>query len=279
MRAVIRLTLAMVLLSATFVDPRISASRENPRQSEPRENLRQSAFREKLRQSAFREKLRQSAFREKLRQSAFRENPRQSAFRENLRQSASPPQQQRTPEEYAKFLEGAERVTRMQVPRVVEALAVKPGMKVADLGSGSGLFTRPLAKAVAPGGVVYAIDVDAALLKIVERSAKEAGIANVSTVLAATDDPKLPEPVDVIFICDTLHHIANQGPYLKTLRQYLKPRGRIAVIDFAARWPEGHEPMRYSLDQLEGWMKDAGFARTQSIDWLDNSFFVFYQGR
>ena len=138
MRAAIRLTLAMVLLSATFVDPRISAFREN------------------------------------LRQSAFRENLRQSAFRENPPQSASPPQQQRTPEEYAKFLEGADRVSRMQVPRVVEALAVKPGMKVADLGSGSGLFTRPLAKAVAPGGVVYAIDVDAALLKIVER-AREGG--------------------------------------------------------------------------------------------------------
>src|SRR5688572_10960478 len=71
-------------------------------------------------------------------------------------------QQQRTPEEYAKFLEGADRVARMQVPRVVEALGVKPGMKVADLGSGSGLFTRPLAKAVLPGGVVYAVDVDAA---------------------------------------------------------------------------------------------------------------------
>ena len=241
MRAAIRLTLAMVLWSATFVD--LSASRENPRESASRENLRQSAF------------------------------------RENPPQSASPPQQQRTPEEYAKFLEGADRVSRMQVPRVVEALAVKPGMKVADLGSGSGLFTRPLAKTVLPGGVVYAIDVDAALLKIVERSAKEAGLANVSTVLAATDDPKLPEPVDLIFICDTLHHIGNQGPYLKKLRQYLKPGGRVAVIDFSERWPEGHEPMRYSLDQLEVWMKDAGFARTQSIDWLDNSFFVFYQAR
>ena len=242
MRAVIRLTLATALLSV-FADPRISASPENPRIS------------------------------------ASRENPRVSASRENPRQTASPPQPQRTPEEYAKFLEGADRVARMQVPRVVEALAVKPGMKVADLGSGSGLFTRPLAKAVVPDGVVYAIDVDAALLKIVERSAKEAGIANVSTVLAATDDPKLPEPVDLIFICDTLHHIGNQGAYLKKLRQYLKPGGRVAVIDFSERWPEGHEPMRYSLDQLEVWMKDAGFARTQSIDWLDNSFFVFYQAR
>ena len=188
-------------------------------------------------------------------------------------------QQQRTPEEYAKFLEGADRVARMQVPRVVEALGVKAGMKVADLGSGSGLFTRPLAKAVLPGGVVYAIDVDAALLTIVERSAKDGGIANIRTVQAAADDAKLPEPVDLIFICDTLHHIGNQGPYAKKLRQYLKPGGRVAIIDFSERWPAGHEPMRYSLAQLDGWMTDAGFARTQSIDWLENSFFVFYEAR
>jgi ubiquinone/menaquinone biosynthesis C-methylase UbiE len=192
---------------------------------------------------------------------------------------AAAQQAQRTPEEYAKFLEGADRVARMQVPRVVEALGLKPGMSVADLGSGSGLFTRPLAKAVLPGGVAYAVDIDPALLTIVERSAKDAGITNITTVLAATDDPKLPQPVDLIFICDTLHHIGNQGPYTKKLRQYLKPGGRIAIIDFSERWPDGHEPMRYSLHQLEGWMKDAGFARTQSLDWLENSFFVFYAAR
>lgn len=244
MTGVSRVTLTLVVvLSALLGDPRLSASRENPRLS------------------------------------ASPENPRLSASRENPRQSASPPQQQRTPEEYAKFLEGADRVARMQVPRVVEALGVKPGMKVADLGSGSGLFSRPLAKAVLPGGVVYAVDVDAALLKIVDRSATDAGISNITTVLAATDDPKLPEPVDVIFICDTLHHIANQGAYVKKLRQYLRQGGRIVVIDFSERWPEGHEPMRYSLQQLDDWMKEAGFSRTHSIGWLENSFFVFYEAR
>ena len=91
--------------------------------------------------------------------------------------------QQRTPEEYARFLEGAERVARMQVPRVVEALELKPGLRVADIGSGSGLFTRPIAKRVAPG-IVYAVDIDGALLKIVEQSAKDAGLGNVRTVLA-----------------------------------------------------------------------------------------------
>jgi arsenite methyltransferase len=186
------------------------------------------------------------------------------------------PQQQRTPEEYAKFLEGAERVARMQVPRVVQALGLKPGMKVADIGSGSGLFTRPIAKSVAPG-LVYAVDIDKALLAIVDRSAKEAGLGNIRTVLGHAGDPRLPEPVDLIFVCDTLHHIANQGAYLKTLRTYLTPGGRLGVIDFSDRWPDGHEKLHYTVAEFESWMKAAGFARVESFDWLENSFFVVYR--
>ena len=164
----------------------------------------------------------------------------------------------------------------MQVPRVVEALELKPGLRVADIGSGSGLFTRPIATRVAPG-IVYAVDIDAALLKIVEQGAKEAGIGNIRTVLATADSPKLPEPVDLLFICDTLHHIGNQGAYLKALRTFVAPGGRVAIIDFRDKWPEGHEPMRYSLAQFETWMKEAGFSRIASHDWLENSYFMIYR--
>jgi ubiquinone/menaquinone biosynthesis C-methylase UbiE len=121
------------------------------------------------------------------------------------------------------------------------------------------------------------VDIDPALLKIVERGAKEAAISNIVTVLAAADDSKLPEPVDLIFICDTLHHIPNQAVYLRNLRGHLKPGGQMVVIDFSERWPEGHESMRYTLEQLDGWLRDAGLSRVRALDWLDNSFFVFYR--
>ena len=185
--------------------------------------------------------------------------------------------QQRTPEEYARFLEGAERVARMQVTRVVETLGLAPGMKVADIGSGSGLFTRPIAKAIAPDGIAYAVDVDDALLAIVARSASEQQIANIRTVKAEAGDPKLPEPVDLIFICDALHHIGGQGPYVKNLRRYLRPGGRVAIIDFDQQWPQGHETMRYTRDDLRRWMGDAGFTEVSTHDWLENSFFVIYR--
>ncbi|HSC28466.1 MAG TPA: methyltransferase domain-containing protein [Vicinamibacterales bacterium] len=185
--------------------------------------------------------------------------------------------QQRSPEDYAKLLEGAERVARMQVPRVVDALQLQPGMKVADLGSGSGLFTRPIAKGIAPGGIAYAVDIDRGLLQIVERSARDSGIDNIRSVLAGADDPRLPEQVDLVLICDTLHHIPDRGAYLQGLRKYVGPGGRVAVIDFSERWPEGHESMRYTAVQLESWMKDAGFVRIASHDWLENAFFLMYR--
>ena len=191
------------------------------------------------------------------------------------RQAQAPAQ--RTPREYAALLEGAERVARMQVPRVVETLNLAKGMKVADLGAGSGLFTRPIAQAVGPSGTAYAIDIDQGLLDILNQKATEAGVTNIRTIVGAADNPKLPELVDVVLICDTLHHIGNQGAYLKTLAKYLKSGGRVAVIDFSDTWPEGHEPMAYTEAQLDGWMADAGFARVTDYDFLENSFFVIYR--
>jgi arsenite methyltransferase len=185
--------------------------------------------------------------------------------------------QQRDPEEYARFLENRERVERMEVARVVGALGLKPGQLVVDLGSGSGLFTRALARAVAPEGTAYAVDIDAELLKIVESSAKRSALKNLKTVLAAPDDPKLPQAVDVIFICDTFHHLPDKPTYARTLSRYVKPGGRVAVIDFTNDWPGGHDAMRYTPDDLDRWMTDAGFARDQSFDFPKNSFFVTYK--
>jgi ubiquinone/menaquinone biosynthesis C-methylase UbiE len=185
--------------------------------------------------------------------------------------------QQRDPEAYAKTLEGAERVARMQVERVIKSLVIPPGSRVADIGAGSGLFSRPIAEHIRPAGIVYAVDIDPGLLKIIDRRSKEAGLPNVKTVLAAPDDPTIPEPVDLAFICDALHHIGNQAAYVKTLVKYLKPDARIAVIDFSETWPVGHEKMRYSLEDLDGWLKAVGFSRVASHTYLENSFFVIYR--
>jgi arsenite methyltransferase len=185
--------------------------------------------------------------------------------------------QQRDPEQYARFLESSERVAQMEVDRVVTALQLQPGQTVADLGSGSGLFTRALARAVAPDGTAFAVDIDPALLAIVMRSAERSKLTNIRTVEAAADDPKLPSPVDLIFICDTFHHLPDKPAYARTLARYTKPGGRVAVIDFTNEWPSGHDQMRYTLPDLEGWMTAAGFTRQQTFGFPENSFYVIYR--
>lgn len=188
-------------------------------------------------------------------------------------------QQRRDPVEYIKTLESERRVEGLQVPHVVESLKLKPGQRIVDLGSGSGLFTRPLAKAIGTSGICYAIDVDPELLKHVEKTAKDAGINNVRTVLGGESDPKIPEPVDLIAIFDTLHHIDHRPTYLANLKKYLKPQGRIAIIDFSEAWPAGHENMKYTLTDLEGWMRSGGYTRVEKLDFLSNNFFVIYKAQ
>ncbi len=186
-------------------------------------------------------------------------------------------QQRRDAQSYIKQLEAEERVKGLQVDKVVETLKISLGQKVADLGAGSGLFARPISTKVGEKGVVFAVDLDSELLKHIEKTSREQNLSNVRTVIASNNDPMIPEPVDLIVLIDTLHHIQNRDVYLKNLRKYLRPAGRIAIIDFSKRWPQGHEEMKYSLEEVEGWMKAAGYTRVEKHDFLENNFFVIYQ--
>jgi len=186
--------------------------------------------------------------------------------------------QQRDPKQYANTLDNPDRVAGLHVDQVVAALALKPGMKIADLGSGSGVFTIPFAKAVGPSGKVYAIDVDKGLLAIIGDKAKAANVTNIQTVVADAKDAKIPEPVDLIFICDTMHHLPEQAEYVKQFAKQVTPAGRVAVIDFAeGKWPSGHEAFTIRPAQVDEWMKAAGFTRDSAHTFLPTNFFHIYK--
>lgn len=170
----------------------------------------------------------------------------------------------RKAEEWVTTLEGPQRVAAQKIDEVLARLALKPGMVVADIGAGSGLFARPLAKAVAPGGKVYAVDIDQALLDHINRTAREGGIGNIQTVLGEFDDPKIPaRNVDLAFINDVLHHIEHRATYLKALGTYIKPGGRIALIEMDntdPNTPHRNDPkLLVSRAEIMQWMSDAGF--------------------
>ena len=192
--------------------------------------------------------------------------------------SATALAQQRDPKQYQQTLENPDRVSALQIDKVVATLGLTPGMRVADLGAGSGLFTIPFGRAVGASGKVFAVDIDAGLLAIVAEKGKSSGVSNIQTVVAGPTDPRLPEPVDVIFICDTMHHLPNQAEYVKQFGALLRPGGRVAVIDFApGKWPNGHEAFTITPAQVDAWMTSAGFARSASHDFLATNFFHVYR--
>ena len=90
---------------------------------------------------------------------------------------------------------------------VIQELSVAAGSRVADLGAGGGYFTWYLADAVGPQGLVYAIEIDETALRIIERERAARRIPNVVLVKAEPHDTKLPQPVDLVFSCDTYHHM------------------------------------------------------------------------
>ena len=170
----------------------------------------------------------------------------------------------RKAEEWITTLEGSQRVSGQKMDQVLAHLSLKPGMMVADIGAGSGLFTRPLAKAVAPSGKVYAVDIQQGLLDYINTRAQEENIHNIQTVLGEFDDPKLPaRNIDLAFINDVLHHIEHRAVYLKALGRYVKPNGRIAIIEMNKSDPntahKNQPELLVGRDEILAWMSEAGF--------------------
>lgn len=137
-------------------------------------------------------------------------------------------------QEYIHALERPGRDEYQQPDEVIKTLNVKPGMIVADIGAGSGYFTRRFAQAVGKTGKVIAVDVEQKMLDY--NQAQLARLGNSSPtefVLAKGDDPLLPKKhVDLVFLCNVFHHLENQSSYFRKVKSALTQNGRVAIIDF-----------------------------------------------
>jgi arsenite methyltransferase len=174
--------------------------------------------------------------------------------------------------------EGFNRDQWQQPEKVIAALQIRPGNQVADLGAGGGYFTFKLAKAVGPAGKVYAVDIDREMTDLIARRAKQESLQNVEAIVATPTDPMLPKSgADLIFTSNTYHHIENRSAYFTTLRAYLKPGGKIAIIDFDERaWFESLLSHHTPSEVIKREMNQAGYTLQQAHDFLDRqSFLVF----
>ncbi len=188
----------------------------------------------------------------------------------------------RTADEWVERLERDSRLAGLKIPEVIERLRLKPGHLVADIGAGSGLFSRPLAAAVSPGGRVYAVEVDPGLIEHLTKSTQDAGIKNLEPVLGEFDEPKLPtQRLDLAFFHDVLHHIEHRQLYLKTLAGYLKLEGRVAIIDMNNEHPDSphrdHPDVQVTAAQIKEWMAAAGFRLAEEYYLFERKYFLVFE--
>ncbi len=174
--------------------------------------------------------------------------------------------------------EGIGRDEWQKPDEVIRSLGIRPGDRIADLGSGGGYFTFRLAQAVGPTGKVYAVDVDKGLIEDLANRAQQGEYQNVETILAKYDDPLLPESgVDLIFTSNTYHHIENRASYFANARKYLRPNGRIAIIDFNEKgWFERFGGHYTPSDVITKEMKDAGYALQREFGFLTKQYFLIF---
>lgn len=186
----------------------------------------------------------------------------------------------RSPEQWVKILESPDRDGWQKPEDVVKALAIKPGAAVADIGAGTGYFSARFARAVGPQGLVYAADIDEGLIGYLRELAGKEDLPNLKPLHGRPDDPVLaPASVDLVFVCDVIHHIENRGAYYAKLASALRPGGRLAIVDFLKReLPVGPGPaMKIAKGDLIGELKQAGFSLTEEFDFLPYQYFLVFQ--
>ena len=180
-------------------------------------------------------------------------------------------------QQWARVFDDPERDAWQKPHEVIQALALKPDALVADIGAGTGYFSVRLAHMV-PQGRVYGVDTEQAMVKHLAERAKGAKLANVSALLGAPDDPRLPEKVDLILLVDVYHHIEERSRYFRRLRDTLKPGGRVAIIDFRRDSPTGPPvAARIAPETVRAELASAGFELSQELGFLTNQYFLVFR--
>jgi len=140
--------------------------------------------------------------------------------------------ERRFPPEDLGLLEGPDRDDWQQPDRVMDALGIADGARVADIGAGGGWFTVRLAHRVGPNGRVYAQDIQSPMLESIRRRVLRENLANVETILGTPTDPRLPDGLAAVLIVDVYPQMEAPAETLRQIRRALAPDGRLGIIDF-----------------------------------------------
>ena len=171
----------------------------------------------------------------------------------------------------AGWLERPEREDEEAPSKALDALDLKPGMIVADIGAGSGYYSARIAKRVGSSGRVYATDIQPGMIALLDRRIKSEGLTNVTTVLGGMDDPKLaPQSIDLAIMVDVYHELQEPQIFLQRLKATFKPGGRLVLLEFRKEDPKVPilEVHKMSVAEVKQELEAEGFVIDKVIDVL-----------
>jgi ubiquinone/menaquinone biosynthesis C-methylase UbiE len=171
----------------------------------------------------------------------------------------------------AGWLERPEREDEEAPSKALDALELKPGMTVADIGAGSGYYSSRIAKRVGPTGRVFATDIQPGMIQLLERRIEKEGLTNVTTVLGGMDDPKLPPTsIDLAIMVDVYHELQQPQLFLQRLKGTFKPGGRLVLLEFRKEDPKVPilEVHKMSVAEVKQELEAEGFVLDKVIDVL-----------
>ncbi|MFI5184819.1 MAG: class I SAM-dependent methyltransferase [Vicinamibacteria bacterium] len=183
----------------------------------------------------------------------------------------------------AAWLEREGREEEQRPGEIIGAMGLHDGQVVADVGCGTGWFARRLARAVAPSGKVYAVDIQPEMLQLMERHLAEEEITNVVPVLGASDDPRIPPgSLDWVLMVDVYHELQQPKAMLAHIREGLKVGGKVALVEYRAEGDSAahiRPEHRMSMDQILAEWVPAGFRMTARREDLPTQHFVVFEKR
>lgn len=186
------------------------------------------------------------------------------------------------PERWSAVFDAPERDAWQKPELIVARFANRVDMTVVDLGAGTGYFTVRFARAL-PGGQVVAVDIEPALLHHLEARARSDSLGNVTTHLSEPDDPRLGQwqgKVDLAFMCDTYHHIADRPAYFAKVAAVLAPDARVVIVDFELDSPRGPpREHKISADTVIAEMAGAGLALVSRSSELPDQYVLEFKKR
>jgi len=185
--------------------------------------------------------------------------------------------------ERAGWLERKGRAETEKPEVVLAAMELREGMTVAEVGAGTGFFSRRLAKAVGPSGKVYAVDIQPEMLDLLKTYAAKEGIANIVPVLGTETDPKLPvHGVDRILLVDVYHELQKPEPMLAHIRESLAPGGTVTLVEYRLEGETASHitlQHRMSAEQVLAEWTAAGFLLVNQIETLPSQHLFIFSAR